>query len=207
MANENYVEQAAPNFGAASGNAARSSCSGGSAAGTFGGTVVNNGLGIILYGNGTLTNSRGTTCLQMNWFGNGSANVGSLVPTNNSPAGSGSAAPPAIVPQVTTTFSCSSNCSGRILSPAKQTINVPQGQPFANHNVSLVVNANWTGSPGTLTVDVPQDSSIHINAPIVAPPSPPPATGAPTLSDLMLMVTGLGLAALGATYAQRLRRT
>ena len=201
-------------------------CSGGGSISnaTLQGVQANSNQGIILSGAATISGTVGvgSTCLVLDWYGTGSGtldsgtlpviynflfNAGSGSVTINNwtltfringtvPAGNNSGSGGTV-----TTFSCNSACSNTVPT-TNQTINAPVGA-FTSYEARLLVNLNFTGTT-SLTVNVPPDSSIHINAPVASVPPPAPApSGVPALSTTMLMALGTALLALGSGYAWR----
>jgi hypothetical protein len=95
-----------------------------------------------------------------------------------------------------TTFSCSSGCTGNIVGSGNA--NTPgAGVTLSSWEVQLVVNATWN-SPGgsTLTVNVPPNTSIDLNAAA-------PGAGIPAVSNLMLALLAVALLAMGSAFVSR----
>lgn len=131
--------------------------------------------------------------------------------SENSP-GSLAARAKAIVfalPGTRTVFDCVSNCGTSVVA-TDQFINVPNGQAFQNYEVTLEVDvtASSSASARTVAVSVPPGTSIDINVPLTSPPpAAAPTVGAPALSTLILMLTALGMVALGSLLAGKSRRS
>lgn len=209
------MAHAAVNFGPPTIATAPFCSGGGTLTSNLTGVVGNSGQGLVL--SGTASNARVGAfstggCMILQWAGSGSGSFDSstlpaLWDFTITPPGNMNVTQWRLTFNIsdgetiaTTTFSCSSNCSGTI-SGRDQTINVPS--TLKSWDVELQVNFSWLSSAGgTLTVNVPAAASININVPL--PPSSS-AAPAPALSNLGLAVTALGLLALSVLWMARKR--
>jgi hypothetical protein len=74
-------------------------------------------------------------------------------------------------------------------------LDAPNGATFSSYFVGLTVEADWNNStPTQLTVNVPADSSIHINV--------PQAPSVPAPSGLVLTILAFGALALARVFVK-----
>jgi hypothetical protein len=176
--------------------------------GTLSGAVTNGGLGVSLYGSGSMSANWTYNCeMTLIWQGTGS---GAFYGTTATVSSNFTMTVPSDVTVSSCTltvyvnatqegqFSCGTGNGNQVLSA--QTFTVPAS--LSTYEVKLDIIAYWTDAAGsTLTVSVSPATSIDLLA-LAAPATPT----VPTLSTAALGALGLLLAGAGALLA-RARRT